>query len=99
MSTSSVQGKLFAATQGPQREEDDGGKSSTDRGVARLVDSARGPVGTGKASTGINVTPTPSTNSLVTKTFATRVPIGSEKNTPPPSTTYTHQRTPVGKRK
>ncbi len=97
MSTNSVQGRLFATTQGSQREEDEK-KPSTDRGVARLVDSARVAVGTRKTSAGINVTPTPSTNSLVTKTFTTRVPIGSEKNTPPPPTTYIHQRTPVGKR-
>ncbi len=97
MSTSSVQGKLFAATQGPQREEEDGGNSSTDRGVARLVDSARTAVGARKTSTGFNVTSTPSTHPLVTKTFTTRVPIEPDK-TPPPTTTYIHQRTPVGKR-
>ncbi|NGX49197.1 MAG: hypothetical protein K940chlam5_00793 [Candidatus Anoxychlamydiales bacterium] len=98
MSAYPVQGKLFAATQRPQREEEDGTNSSTDRGVARLVDSARVAVGTRKTSATINVTPTPSTNPLVEKTFTTRVPIGSEKKTPPPSTAYIHQRTPVGKR-
>ena len=33
-----------------------------------------------------------------TKTFTTRVPIEPKKNTPQPSATYVHQRTPVGKR-
>lgn len=98
MSANPVQGKLFAATKGPQSEEGDRKRSSTDRGVARVVDSTRAPVGSGQATRAVNVTSTPSSHPLVTKTFTTRVPIGAGNNKSPPSTTYVHQRTPVGKR-
>ncbi|HEU64941.1 MAG: hypothetical protein KR126chlam4_00577 [Candidatus Anoxychlamydiales bacterium] len=81
MSTSPAQGRLFVAT-GSERKEVDTNPSPTDRGVARAVDSARAPVGSGKESADLRATSAPSSNPHVTQAARVGITGSTALNTP-----------------